>query len=281
MITFLNDRDWQTRAAFFRDVACMASQAGFAGMEAFLLPCVEQVLYPGLHGTQRPADAFQVLSIYRTCLASPPLHLVLHVAIPGEILKGRLFDMQALSDESDTVVVEAIGFLTEVVEARHMRKRSLLTALSRVVAKLQHNNSTAVGSAAADFIAAAARCLTASAAHFVFSTCLDHCYTPSASSAPYVHYSCQGHHRALDIGDKSHPSRKGFKTTRECLHTCRSLSPAEMYALLTPLVMPVLKSEPVAMGDASAVAANLRTGSHPYHSTRLPSRPCSKAAYSS
>ena len=42
MITFLNDRDWQTRAAFFRDVPCMAAQAGFAGMEAFLLPCVEQ-----------------------------------------------------------------------------------------------------------------------------------------------------------------------------------------------------------------------------------------------
>ncbi len=42
MITFLNDRDWQTRAAFFREVPCMAAQAGFAGMEAFLLPCVEQ-----------------------------------------------------------------------------------------------------------------------------------------------------------------------------------------------------------------------------------------------
>lgn len=42
MITFLNDRDWQTRAAFFRDVACIASQAGFSGIEAFLLPCVEQ-----------------------------------------------------------------------------------------------------------------------------------------------------------------------------------------------------------------------------------------------
>ena len=49
MITFLNDRDWQTRAAFFRDVACMAAHAGFAGMEAFLLPCVEQArLYAAL-----------------------------------------------------------------------------------------------------------------------------------------------------------------------------------------------------------------------------------------
>jgi hypothetical protein len=45
MITFLNDRDWQTRAAFFRDMACMASQAGSSGMDAFLLPCVEQVLH--------------------------------------------------------------------------------------------------------------------------------------------------------------------------------------------------------------------------------------------
>ena len=46
LITFLNDRDWQTRAAFFRGVACMAAHAGTAGMEAFLLPCVEQVLEP-------------------------------------------------------------------------------------------------------------------------------------------------------------------------------------------------------------------------------------------
>ena len=46
MITFLNDRDWQTRAAFFRGVACMAAHAGSAGMEAFLLPCVEQVPPP-------------------------------------------------------------------------------------------------------------------------------------------------------------------------------------------------------------------------------------------
>ena len=46
MITFLNDRDWQTRAAFFREVPCMAAQAGFAGMEAFLLPCVEQASMP-------------------------------------------------------------------------------------------------------------------------------------------------------------------------------------------------------------------------------------------
>jgi hypothetical protein len=65
--------------------------------------------------------------------------------------------MQALADESETVVVEAIGFLTKVVEARQIRKRSLLTAVSRVVSKLQHRNTAAVRAAAADFISAAAR----------------------------------------------------------------------------------------------------------------------------
>ncbi len=53
MITFLNDRDWQTRAAFFREVPCMAAQAGFAGMEAFLLPCVEQASFWTLKSAQR------------------------------------------------------------------------------------------------------------------------------------------------------------------------------------------------------------------------------------
>ena len=42
IITFLNDRDWQLRAAFFRHIACLAPTTGFTGLEAFLLPCVEQ-----------------------------------------------------------------------------------------------------------------------------------------------------------------------------------------------------------------------------------------------
>lgn len=42
IITFLNDRDWQLRAAFFRHIACLAPTTGFSGLEAFLLPCVEQ-----------------------------------------------------------------------------------------------------------------------------------------------------------------------------------------------------------------------------------------------
>ncbi|BDA42626.1 probable phosphoinositide 3-kinase regulatory subunit 4 [Coccomyxa sp. Obi] len=146
MITFLNDRDWQTRAAFFRDVSCIASQAGFSGMEAFLLPC-------------------------------------------------------ALADESEAVIAEAIGFLTRVVEGRHMRKRSLLAATARVVAKLQHSSSTAVRAAASDFIAAAAR----------------------------------------------------------------SLSPAETYALLTPLVMPAMASEPVLMTEPRSVSACLRHVSNGLH----------------
>ncbi|KAK9909837.1 hypothetical protein WJX75_008190 [Coccomyxa subellipsoidea] len=149
MITFLNDRDWQTRAAFFRDVSCIASQAGFSGMEAFLLPCVEQ----------------------------------------------------ALADESEAVIAEAIMFLTRVVEGGHMRKRSLLAATARVAAKLQHCASTAVRAAASDFIAAAAR----------------------------------------------------------------SLSPAETYALLTPLVMPAMATEPVIMTDPRSVSACFRPASNDLH----------------
>ncbi len=42
-ITFLNDRDWQLRAGLFAHVACLAVNAGTAGVDAFLLPCLEQV----------------------------------------------------------------------------------------------------------------------------------------------------------------------------------------------------------------------------------------------
>lgn len=43
MITFLNDRDWQLRAAFFHHICEMGSYAGSEGLQAFLLPCLEQV----------------------------------------------------------------------------------------------------------------------------------------------------------------------------------------------------------------------------------------------
>lgn len=105
--------------------------------------------------------------------------------------------MQALADESETVIAEAIGFLKRVVQGRHMRKRSLLTATARVVGRLQRSaGSTAVRAAAAEFIAAAAR----------------------------------------------------------------SLTPAETFAVLTPLVMPAMASEPVLMTDPRSVAACLRPG---------------------
>ena len=44
MITFLNSRDWQLRAAFFRCVPCLAAAGGNAGIEDFLLPCCLQVM---------------------------------------------------------------------------------------------------------------------------------------------------------------------------------------------------------------------------------------------
>ena len=42
MITFLNSRDWQLRAAFFRSAPCLAVAAGQSGIEDFLLPCCLQ-----------------------------------------------------------------------------------------------------------------------------------------------------------------------------------------------------------------------------------------------
>ena len=43
MITFLNDRDWQLRAAFFHHICDMGEYAGREGLQAFLMPCLEQV----------------------------------------------------------------------------------------------------------------------------------------------------------------------------------------------------------------------------------------------
>lgn len=43
MITFLNDTDWQLRAAFFRHIVEVGSYAGSEGLQAFLLPCLQQV----------------------------------------------------------------------------------------------------------------------------------------------------------------------------------------------------------------------------------------------
>ncbi|KAK9817197.1 hypothetical protein WJX72_010933 [[Myrmecia] bisecta] len=44
MITFLNDRSWQLRAAFFTHIAALGPYAGADGLDAFLLPCLEQAL---------------------------------------------------------------------------------------------------------------------------------------------------------------------------------------------------------------------------------------------
>ena len=44
LITFLNDRDWQLRAAFFDEAAAIGAAAGGAAVEQFLLPCVENTL---------------------------------------------------------------------------------------------------------------------------------------------------------------------------------------------------------------------------------------------
>ena len=43
VITFLNSRDWQLRAAFFRHISAMGASSNTEGLESFLLPCLEQV----------------------------------------------------------------------------------------------------------------------------------------------------------------------------------------------------------------------------------------------
>lgn len=55
-------------------------------------------------------------------------------------------------------MTEAVRFLTSVVETGHIRRRALLAIGGRLVAKLQPQTSTAVLSAAAEFMAAASRC---------------------------------------------------------------------------------------------------------------------------
>ena len=43
VITFLNSRDWQLRAAFFRHISALGASSNTEGLEVFLLPCLEQV----------------------------------------------------------------------------------------------------------------------------------------------------------------------------------------------------------------------------------------------
>ena len=65
-ITFLNDRDPQVRAAFFRHAGSgLAAAAGPGGLEAFLLPCLEQAL-----ADESPAVAAAALSFLADACAA-------------------------------------------------------------------------------------------------------------------------------------------------------------------------------------------------------------------
>ena len=59
MITFLNDRDWQLRAAFFHHICEMGAYAGNEGLQAFLLPCLEQVRLSLLTGIPKRSQGFR------------------------------------------------------------------------------------------------------------------------------------------------------------------------------------------------------------------------------
>ena len=78
MITFLNDRDWQLRAAFFHHICEMGAYAGNEGLQAFLLPCLEQVSLLLLTGIQKPLQGFQ-----NAASRDPERPASLPAALPG------------------------------------------------------------------------------------------------------------------------------------------------------------------------------------------------------
>jgi phosphoinositide-3-kinase regulatory subunit 4 len=147
-ITFLNDRDWRLRAAFFQHAGGLACDAGPAGLEAFLLPCLEQALSDGEPAVVAAAIGFLADAAGGggghgggggSCGAGPP---------PSSCL---------------------------------LRKRALLAAARRVLPRLLEPAEPAVvRAAAARFAAAAARALSPGEAHSLLGPLL----APALARAP-------------------------------------------------------------------------------------------------
>lgn len=72
MIAFLNDRSWQLRAAFFAHIPCMASCAGLAGLEAFLLPCLEQARPALIHDDKAITNLSHVTAMHSAMSSLSP-----------------------------------------------------------------------------------------------------------------------------------------------------------------------------------------------------------------
>ncbi len=71
IISFLNDREWQLRAAFYAAVVPLALHAGTAGFDHFLRPCLEQA--PSPPPPSRSSDLEQ--ATMRPLPPSPLTHL--------------------------------------------------------------------------------------------------------------------------------------------------------------------------------------------------------------
>ena len=128
-ITFLNDRDWRARAAFLARAGGLAAAAGPAGLEAFLLPCLEQAL-----GDGEPA-----------------------------VVAAAVDFLAAAAGDGGSGGVGGGGTPTH---ACILRKRALLAAARRVLpALLSPSAPPVVRAAAVRFAAAAARALSPGEAH--------------------------------------------------------------------------------------------------------------------
>ena len=134
-ITFLNDRDPDVRAAFFRYGKGLAAAAGPGGLEAFLLPCLEQAL-----ADESPAVAAAALSF----LADSACCEVDGTPIPG------------------STTAQTPGPSLPL-----LRRRPMLAAARRVLPwALSASSPAVVQAAGAKFAAAAARALSSPAEAF-------------------------------------------------------------------------------------------------------------------
>lgn len=144
-ITFLNDRDPDVRAAFFRHVRGLAAAAGPGGLEAFLLPCLEQAL-----ADEAPAVAAAALSFLADACegeeATPPPPPRRFSSSSSDSSAAHLFPGPALS---------------------LLRRRPMLAAARRVLpAALAPASPAVVRAAGARFAAAAAHALSSPAEAF-------------------------------------------------------------------------------------------------------------------
>jgi phosphoinositide-3-kinase regulatory subunit 4 len=143
LITCLNDQyEWRLRGSFFGAIAAVGPHTGH--LDAFLLPCLEQVrmCVCGVCRLGCPvASRVLLVTTHTPCRRHGPLNT------PHQ---------QALQDSEPAVVCDAVRCLADV--CAHLPKRSLLKAAKQVAPLLQHR-APAVRHAAVAFIAAVARAL--------------------------------------------------------------------------------------------------------------------------